>query len=166
MLITDDRKLKAIKHIVNDYVNVVWTGRRVIKGKGKDIDRGHISFSFLLFQRSLAGFLSNNRFKEKHRKGDIDIIAKDFISSKIRFQLPEWAKWADHMNAHLFHLGYLRTRNSRPWNGMPEIKTMLTEFQAEWDKFCAALPPGKILDEFKEQVKAKRGDFPKLRLRP
>ena len=140
MEITEARKLKAIRHIVNDYSNLVWCGTMMTdQKKYRDLERSFFSFDFLLFYRSLAGFLSNKRFKERHRKGDIDISAKDFLNRKSRFPLPEWGKWDNHMNAHLFHLGYLRTRNSRPWTG-DRLETLFVDFKAQWKLFCDQLP--------------------------
>ena len=110
-----------------------------------------------MFQRSFAKFFSNLRFRNTHVKGDIDIIAKDFVSPKVRFKLPNWAKWDDHMNAHLFHLSYLRTRNSRPWNPHPEIQKMLMESQAAWKFFCDNLQE-PYLTRCKSAVEAGRNE--------
>jgi len=166
VVISEGRKLKAIRHLVNDYSDLVWTATHVDPASGhEDIERSHFSFSFLVRQRSLAGFLLNKRYKEKHRKGDIDILAKDYIGSKVRFKLPEWRKWDDHMNAHFFHLGYLRTRNSRSWDGYPEIKRMYRQFTAEWKRFCDGLKE-PYLSELKVQVEVKRHQLPGLPLYP
>ena len=166
MQITQARKLKAIQHVVNDYSNLVWAAMQVEPDSGhSDIERSHFGFSFLLYQRSLAGFLSNKRYRDKDRKGDIDILAQDFIGGKTRFTLQEWSKWDAHMNAHLFHLGYLRTRNSRAWNGYPEIKQMFTEFKEQWKRFCDELKE-PYTTEIKAAVEKRRGEFPGLILYP
>ena len=65
------------------------------------MERSHFSFSFLVFYRSVGRFLANKSRREKHRKGDIDILARDFVRRSLRFPLAEWGKWDDHMNAHL-----------------------------------------------------------------
>jgi hypothetical protein len=148
MEINEARKLKAIRHIVNDYSNLAWAGAAMgQRAKYADIERSHFSFSFLVFYRSLAGFLLNRPGKDKHRKGDIDILAKHFVGGKTSFPLREWARWNDHMNAHLFHLGYLRTRNSRAWNG-EALEPMFVEFTAQWRRFC---------DELKEPYRTEVG---------
>jgi hypothetical protein len=164
MEITEARKLKAIRHIVNDYSNLVWLATAMVNTKKyADIERSYFSFSFLLFYRALAGFLSNRRFRDRHRKGDIDISAKDFVGGKNRFTLSAWGKWDDHMNAHLFHLGYLRTRNSRPWNG-EALEPMFEELTTQWKRFCDELRE-PYRTEFRSAVDKRRQEL-KVRLYP
>jgi len=158
MEINEARKLKAIRHVVNDYSNLVWAGTAMGQStKYGDMQRSHFSFSFLVFYRSLAGFLLNRAGKDNHRKGDIDILAKHFVPAKISFPLHEWTKWGNHMNAHLFHLGYLRTRNSRPWNG-DALEPMFVELTEQWKLFCDKLTE-PYRSEFGSAVQKRRQEL-------
>jgi len=83
------------------------------------------------------------------------MLAKDFVSSRIRYNLREWRKWEPHMNTNLFHLNTSRTRNTRSWEGHTEVLQLLKEFQATWKLFFDALPPVPRA-EFKDEIEFKR----------
>jgi hypothetical protein len=147
------KRTKAIHHVVHDYVNLISAGTEIQRSPRPPLN-SHVQYSFILQYRKFADFFSSRRRRYRHKKGDIDILAKDFVSGKMHYQLPEWKKWEDHMNAHIFHLNYLRTRNSRPWTGYEENPKMLDEFRAAWRLFFDNLPE-PYREEFKKQVALK-----------
>ncbi len=158
----EERRKRPAHHIVHDYVNLISAGTE-IERKPKPPLNSHVQYSFILHYRKFADFFSNKR-RRTSKKGDIDMLAKDFVSSKIRYQLPEWKTWDDHMNAHIFHINRLRTRNSRPWTGYKENSKMLREFRLAWKVFFDSLPESNKA-EFKEEVDLKRsGEFADLDL--
>jgi hypothetical protein len=149
-------------HIVHDYVNLISAGEE-IKRMPKPPLNSHVQYSFILQYRKFADFFSNER-RKKSKRGDLDMLAKDFVSSRISYRLTEWKKWEDHMNAHIFHLNRLRTRNSRSWTGHTENAIMLQEFRREWKRFFDALPEATKV-EFAEEIELKRaGEFADLEL--
>jgi len=150
----EERRKRLSHHVVHDYVNLISAGEQ-IKLQPRPPLNSHVQYSFILQYRKFSDFFSNKR-RRASKKGDIDILAKDFVSAKIRYSLPEWKKWDAHMNAHVFHINVLRTRNSRPWTGYTENVKMLAEFRREWKKFFDALPDVKKA-EFREEIGLKRG---------
>ena len=162
----EEKRKRPSHHVVHDYVNLISAGTE-IERKPKPPLNSHIQYSFILQYRKFANFFSNKR-RRASKKGDIDMLAKDFVSPKIRYKLPEWKEWDAHMNAHIFHINYLRTRNSRPWIGYSENVKMLEEFRREWKRFFDALPGAKKA-EFKEEIDLKRvprSEFENLELYP
>ncbi len=87
------------------------------------------------------------------RQGKRDILACDYVGKKVRFKLPEWSKWREHMDYHIFHLSYRRLDNSSPWFGA-EHPVVLQEFQAAWKVFLSHLP-SRLATEFEEQIAQK-----------
>jgi hypothetical protein len=142
-MITEEKRKQPCHYVVHDYVNLISAAREIGQAHCPPLN-SHVLYSFVLQYRKFADFFSNKRKrigrKKGRTKGDVDILAKDFVSSKIRYNLPEWRKWEDHMNTHLFHLNKFRTRNSRPWTGHAEVPKMVKEFQAAWKLFFDALP--------------------------
>jgi hypothetical protein len=110
-----------------------------------------VLYSFMVHYGKFADFFANERKRIGRKKGDVDMLAKDFVSYKIRYSLREWWKWEDHMNTHLFHLNKLRTRNWRPWTGQTEVPQMVKEFRAAWKSFFDALPD-PLKGEFAEEI--------------
>ena len=119
------RRKRPAHHVVNDYVNLVSAGHEIEQAHPPPLN-SHVLYSFLLQYRKFADFFGNKRKRIGRKKGDVDLLAKDFTNRKIRFDLQEWRKWEDHMNTHLFHLNKLRTRNTRPWTGHTEVPKMLS----------------------------------------
>ncbi len=140
-------------HVVHDYVNLISAGREIEQAHPPPLS-SHALYSFVVQYRKFADFFANKRKRIGRNRGDVDMLAKDFVSSKIRYNLREWRKWEDHMNTHLFHLNTFRTRNSRHWTGHTEVPQMLKEFRAAWKLFFDGLPdPRKA--EFKEEIALK-----------
>jgi hypothetical protein len=152
-MIGDQMRLRAIHHIVHDYAILISAGTEMTRCPKPPLN-SHVQYSFILQYRKFADFFSNVRRNTTHRKGDIDIIAADFAGRKIRFKLPEWNKWARHLNAHLFHLNYLRTRNTRPWMGYTENPKMLEEIRSAWKLFLEKMPE-LYLGRFNEEIAKK-----------
>jgi hypothetical protein len=135
-------------------VNLISAAREIQKGHKSPLNQ-HVFNSFVVHYREFADFFSNKRKRSGHKKGDHDMLAKDFVSQRIRYSLREWRRWEDHMNTHLFHLNTFRKRNSRPWSGHTEVPLMLAEFQVAWKRFFDALPD-HLKAEFKEEIALKR----------
>ncbi len=153
----EERRKRPAHHIVHDYVNLISAGTEMARSPRPPLN-SHLLYSFIFHYRKFADFFSNRHQKvprkAKRRKRDVDMLARDFAGSKTQCKLPEWKKWEDHMNAHLFHLNYLRTRNSRPWTGYTEVPTMFEEFERAWKVFFDSLPPPHRA-EFKEEMELK-----------
>lgn len=141
-------------HIVHDYVNLISAGTYMGRDP-KPPFNCHLQYSFILQYRKFADFFANRRKRVGRRPEDRDMLAKDFVSRKVRYDLPEWRKWEDHMNVHLFHLSQLRVRNSRPWTGYTENPRMFEQFKIAWKRFFDALPP-PLQEEFREEIEEKR----------
>jgi hypothetical protein len=154
MGLTDEQRRKhPSHHVVHDYVNLI-SAAREIQNRHKSPLNHHVLNSFVVHYREFADFFANKRKRSGHKKGDHDMLAKDFVGRKIRFDLREWRRWEDHMNTHLFHLNTFRTRNSRPWLGHTEVPLMLAEFEVAWKTFFDALPD-HLKAEFKEEIALK-----------
>ena len=162
-----ERRKRRSHHVVHDYVNLVSAGTEISRGHRPPLN-SHLLYSFVLQYRKFADFFSNKRRKRfspnkctlfsirssarrANNATDMDLLAKDFVSSKIRYNLGEWRKWEHHMNTHLFHLNTFRTRNTRSWEGHKEVGQMLKEFRVAWKAFFDALPP-QSKAEFKEEI--------------
>jgi hypothetical protein len=154
MLTKEQRRKRRSHHVVHDYVNLISAGTEVARSHRAPLN-SHLVYSFVLQYRKFADFFANKRKRIGRKKGDVDMLAKDFVSSKIRFDLWEWRKWNDHMNTHVFHLNKLRTNNSRTWTGHTEVPRMLKEFRAAWKSFFDALPDARKA-EFKDEIEFKR----------
>jgi hypothetical protein len=157
-------RLEAIHHIVHDYVNLISAGTEIPKEPKPPLN-SHVQYSFILQLRKFANFFSNERRRTKGRNGrlDIDILAKDYVGSKIRYKLTEWKRWEDHMNTHIFHLSYQRTKNTRSWTGYKENPLMLAEFRSAWRLFLSKTPE-PYRSEFDEEIERKRVETPDLDL--
>ena len=159
----DQRRKRPSHHIVHDYVNLISAAKEIERQPNSPLN-SHVQYSFILQYRKFADFFSNKRRKGNAKKGDKAMLAKDFVSSKIRYKLSEWKKWDDHMNGHIFHINYFRTRNTRPWEGHKENPKMLEEFRVAWKLFFDSLPASRKA-EFREEVDLKRaGEFVNLDL--
>jgi hypothetical protein len=152
IVITSQKRLASIHHIVHDYVNLISAGTEMQRPLRPPLN-SHVQYSFILQYRKFADFFSNERYRGSHKKGDVDIVAADFTGKKIRFSLPEWKKWDTHMNGHIFHLNYLRSRNTRPWTGYANPR-MLGEFRAAWKLFLSKVPE-PYRSRFREEVAKK-----------
>ena len=148
------RKLPA-HHIVHDYVHLVSVAAEMRAGHKPTILNHHLFAAFMVHYRKFADFFANRQKKlppkAKRRRNDVDMLAKEFVNPKLRFPLPEWKKWEDHMNTHHFHLNRLRTRNSRPWTGHTEVPKMFQEFNAAWKRFFDNLQE-PYLSQFRDEV--------------
>jgi hypothetical protein len=168
-LTNEERRKRLSHHVVHDYVNLVSAGTEIARSHPPPLN-SHMLYSFIVQYRKFADFFANKR-KRMGRKRcrllnllspargtteatDIDVLAKDFVSGKIRYELREWRKWEHHMNTHLFHINTFRTRNTRPWEGHTEVRQMLKEFQAAWKRFFDGLPEA-LKAEFKEEIELK-----------
>jgi hypothetical protein len=150
----EQRRKRRSHHIVHDYVNLISAGTEIGRLPNPPLN-SHVQFSFILQYRKFADFFANKRKRiDRKRKGDIDLLARDFVSSKIHYDLREWRRWEHHMNIHMFHLSSLRTKNSRPWTGYTENPQMLKEFKVAWERFFDALPE-PLRAEFKEKIELK-----------
>ena len=191
MLNREQRRKRRSRHVVHDYANLISaaTEMNLILPRTETELRqhlppltSHLLYSFVLQYRKFVDFFANERKRTGKKKrcgllnllsrprkateaNDFDMLAKDFVSSRIRYDLREWRKWDDHMNAHLFHLNTFRTRNTRSWSGHTEVLQMLKEFQAAWKSFFDALPEA-LKAEFKDEIELKRteSDFADLDL--
>ena len=168
----EERRKRRSHHVVHDYVNLVSAGTEINRQPPHPAPlNSHLLYSFVLQYRKFADFFSNKRRKRigpktcallnilsrgrrENNGTDMDLLAKDFVSSRIRYDLREWRKWEDHMNTHLFHLNTFRTRNTRPWEGHKEVRQMFEEFQAAWKLFFDRLPEA-LKSEFKEEIELK-----------
>ena len=128
-----EKRIKAVKHVVNDYTNLVSSGT-LIKTHHEAPINTHVQYSFLVECRKFSGFFSNSG--KPHPE---DILAKHFLQKKVRFKFPAWKKWEDHMNAHLFHLSYQRVKNTRAWTGFTANQEFLEEFKTAWKQFLEKL---------------------------
>jgi hypothetical protein len=150
----EEKRKRPSHHVVHDYVNLISAGTE-IQRRPKPPLNSHVQYSFILQYRKFADFFANKRKRIGRKKGDTDLLARDFVSRKLRYDLREWRKWEDHMNTHIFHLNTFRTRNSRPWTGYKENLQMLTEFRAAWKLFFDGLPD-PLRKEFREEIDFKR----------
>jgi hypothetical protein len=151
-------------------VNLISAGTEIERSYRPPLN-SHLLYSFVLQYRKFADFFANERKRFGKKKCaflvllklprratkavDLDMLAKDFVGSKIRYDLREWRKWKRHMNTHLFHLNTFRTRNTRSWTGYAEVPQMLKEFRAAWKFFFDALPD-TLKAEFKDEIEFKR----------
>lgn len=149
----EERRKRPSHHVVHDYVNLASAYKEIEQNHTPPLN-SHTFHSFAVHYRKFADFFSNKRKRIGRAKGDIDMLAKDFVSSKIRFDLREWRKWEHHLNTHLFHLNKFRTRNSRPWTGHTEVPQMMKEFRAAWKQFFDKLRDS-LKAEFKEEIDLK-----------
>src|SRR5271170_4740318 len=99
----EDRRKRPSHHVVHDYVNLISAGTEIQRSPKPPLN-SHVQYSFILQYRKFADFFANKRKKIGRRKGDKDLLARDFVNRKLRFDLREWRKWEDHMNTHIFHL--------------------------------------------------------------
>lgn len=153
VMTSEERRKRPSHHVVHDYVNLV-SAFKEIEQRHRPPLNSHALYSFVVQYRKFADFFANKRKRIGKKKGDVDMLAKDFVSSKIRFSLREWRKWEDHTNTHLFHLNKFRTRNSRPWTGHTEVPQMMEELRAAWKLFFDRLPDA-LKAEFKEEIALK-----------
>lgn len=151
----DERTLKAVRHVVHDYVCLVSAGTSIY-GNPKPPINSHVQYSFLLHCRKFAHFFMDR----KPRDGMDDMLAQHFIGKRIEFKLGQWQKWDTHMAKHLFHLSYDRLDDWPPWTGHTENKEMLDEFRAAWRLFLANLPD-RLRQKFDQEMEKKLalGDF-------
>jgi hypothetical protein len=157
----EEKLLGAVHHIVHDYTILVSAGTLISQGLKPPVN-SHVQYSFLLQSRKFAHFFMNKR-----REGKDDMIAADFTGTKKIPKLKAWADWEDHMNKHLFHLSYERTKNSRKWEGYTENRLMLDGFRSAWRMFLSELPK-KLRVEFESQIDKKltpKSEFRDLDLR-
>jgi len=148
LIVTGADKLGAILHIVNDYTNLVSSGT-LIQAAHKPPINTHVQYSFLVECRKFAAFFRNNRGP----KGT-DIASSDYLKAKLRFKLPVWKAWHDHMNVHLLHLSYDRLSSKIQWTGHTVNADLLDEFQRAWKLFLAKVEePYK--SEFERQIAAR-----------
>lgn len=148
MVLTEEKLLRAVHHIVHDYANLVSAGMAIPKAPPPPLN-SHVAYSFVLQSRKFADFFLTPTGL-RHRK---DILACDYVGDVVRFDLPEWEKWWDHMNCHMFHLSYRRLDEEwGPWDG-GEHPVVLGQFQAAWKKFLAC--PPRFKEEFDKQIDEK-----------
>lgn len=113
MTLTNEKLFRAVHHIVHDYANLVSAGMAISKALPPPLN-SHVAYSFVLQSRKFADFFLRPRGL-RHRE---DILASDYVGDAVRFDLPEWRKWLDHMNCHMFHLSYRRLDDAwGPWDG-------------------------------------------------
>jgi hypothetical protein len=136
----ENRALKAVRHVVHDYVNLVSAGTLLYRPLRPPFN-SHVQYSFIVQCRKFAHFFLNQA-----SRGHDDILASHFVGKKIKFGFKEWSKWFDHMDKHIFHLSYGRVKNTRPWTGYAENREMLEQFRTAWRLFLSKLP-----DEFKAE---------------
>lgn len=161
---TSQRRRRPSHHIVHDYVNLISAAAEIERKPPPPLN-SHVQYSFILQYRKFVDFFSNKRRRGDAKKGDRDMLAKDFVSPKIRYNLPEWKKWGYHMNGHVFHINYFRTRNTRAWTGYGVNAKMLEEFKVGWQRFFDGLSE-PLKAEFREEIDLKRAqsDFAGLDL--
>jgi len=139
---------QAVPHVVHDYLILQWCRWAVDQDENvfKSIVRSHLAFSYFLPYRAFADFFSNKRWQpDDLNTGDVDVHAVDF-SEHSGYETTQWDNWLPHMNTHLFHINYFRTRSTRQFDASPVINAIHTEFESNWKGFIDGL----------------RGDFPKL----
>src|SRR5580698_9340524 len=99
------RSKRRSHHIVHDYVNLICAFTYMARNPPPEPPyNSHLQYSFILQYRKFADFFGNKRKRVGRRPEDRDMLARDFVGRKIRFDLREWRKWEDHMNVHIFHL--------------------------------------------------------------
>ena len=138
-----DRRNRAIVHVVHDYCNLVSSGKLTKESHQSPINH-HIQHAFLLECRKFYDFFMNNRGDRSR-----DIVAKDYLSKKLKVNVPTWRQWRDHMSAQLIHLSYLRVDNTVAWAGYSVNDQLLREFMCVWSRFLESLD-----NRFRAQFKA------------
>jgi len=158
--VTGADKLGAILHIVNDYSNLVSSGTLIQQDQMPPI-KTHVQYSFLVECRKFAAFFGNKRGP----KG-ADIASKDYLKAKLRFNLPVWKAWHDHMNVHLMHLSYDRLSSITQWTGHTVNADLLAEFQKAWKLFLAKIEdPYKSEFEIQIEARSRKPEFKGLDFR-
>ena len=97
----DEKRLKAVHHVVHDYANLVSAGTLTQDKTVKPPVNTHVQHAFLLGCRKLADFFRKS-------SNGTDIVAADFLRKKEQYPLPVWNKWGIPMNKQLAHLTYGR----------------------------------------------------------
>jgi hypothetical protein len=148
--IEEQKLLAAARHIVHDYANLVSAGELVCGSLPTPLTHHthHVEYSFLVHCRIFSNFFRNSQAKRD------DVLVNHFIGDGAKFTFPEWQKWEDHMNKHLFHMSYERIGNSRQWKGHKENRPILEYFVRAWKTFLDKLPR-RIQEEFERQISDK-----------
>lgn len=135
-MITHNKLMQAVHHVVHDYANLVSSGTMAVQGHhlGRRFDphvNTHVGHAFLANCRKMYEFF---RFKPKKDY----VRAKDFVPA-VKYDLSNWASWHDHINKQLMHVTIDRVDNRTEWKGHDENKFFLEEFKGAWKKFLRNL---------------------------
>lgn len=148
----DEKRLKAVHHVVHDYANLVSSGTLTQDTTVKPPFNTHVQHAFLLGCRKLADFFCKS-------SDDRDIVAADFLGKRELFPLSVWNKWGDPMNKQLAHLSYARVTKPKAWDGRRENKLLIEEFQQAWKLFRSKLPD-PYRSEFEKQINQRQQPSP------
>jgi hypothetical protein len=78
----EQRRKRLSHHVVHDYVNLISAGTE-IERRHKPPLGSHLLYSFVVHYRKFADFFANKRKRIGRKKGDTDVLAKDFVKAKI-----------------------------------------------------------------------------------
>ena len=147
----DEKRLKAVHHVVHDYANLVSAGTLTQDKTVKPPVNTHVQHAFLLGCRKLADFFRKS-------SNGTDIVAADFLRKKEQYPLPVWNKWGIPMNKQLAHLTYGRVTKPKAWDGR-ENERLIEEFRQVWKLFRSKLeePYGS---EFEKQINKRQQPSP------
>src|ERR1017187_5971582 len=103
MTALEEKRFKAIVHVVHEYANFVSSAEMVLTGC--DVDgvpfkppiNTHVSHAFYLNCRKLADFFQNKRGKDR------DDITANFYVPGFKAELPVCENWRIPMNKQLAH---------------------------------------------------------------
>ena len=166
-MITEQRLLKAVIHVVHDYANLVSSGTMTISGthSNKVLEppvNTHVCHAFLVNCRKMFEFFT---YQPSMKTIQDDIKAKHFLESNIVFDLSNWALWHKPMNKQLLHITFTRVTRPKVWDGTDENRLFLAEFQNAWKLFLSKIKE-PYLSKFENEISAKlKSEFRGLNLR-
>ena len=134
-----EKRLKAVHHVVHDYANLVSSGTMTVTGCHQNTQlippmNTHVCHAFLVSCRKMYEFFL---YKPSKKPGQNDIRAEHFLapSLALTFDLSNWATWHDAMNKQLMHVTFARVKKPKKWEGHNENKLFLDEFMKAWKEF-------------------------------
>ena len=153
MTAEQQKRFKAIHHVVHEYANFVSSAEMALTGK--DIDgklfkppiNTHVSHAFYLNCRKLADFFQNKKYPS-------DVEAEDFVTG-YKAKLPVFHRWRARIDKQLAHITYTRDTNSREIRQRTQ-RALYRELQNAWHQFHRKLPQ-LFGDQFTKKVKQRKG---------
>jgi len=145
-----DRNKLLEHHVVQDYANLVVTGRMVIDPKINHAleltygANGHVWHAFLMNCRKMFEFF--------RRPPEYPYLrASHFTSPGVTYSFPEWSNDVQrYMNDQLLHVGMRRVHNTIPNDGAKNVEYW-ADFEGAWQMFMSSLNP-QHRDIFRDEI--------------